>query len=287
MFLHFLPWVLERGAPTVTEDMPLLDAYSLLPLRQIDFLPVVRDSRIVGMIIGKQLLNLLHRGRKFGYEALITMRVGDIMIRDVPRVGQESSLAELLELLIRSGLGNACIVDEDGKIVGVVSFRDIIRYMTRFNINTGITLREVSSKAVTINPDATLEELVSIMYANYVRRVVVTGLIEWPAIVDDRSIFEYMFTLQGLMTLKEKPGEFFSTRVENLPLAEPLIVDGDIDVSWAWATVYKSPAECILLKEAGAWRIVTPWDLVVKPYLLGVCASLRGFFNDYRVNNVK
>ncbi|MDJ0270572.1 MAG: hypothetical protein NXY59_08520 [Aigarchaeota archaeon] len=135
--------------------MPLLDAYSLLPLRQIDFLPVVRDSRIVGMIIGKQLLNLLHRGRKFGYEALITMRVSDITIRDVPKVRQE------------------------------------------------------------------------------------------------------------------RPGEFFSTRVENLPLAEPLIVNGDIDVSWAWTTVYKSPAECILLKEAENWRIVTPWDLVVKPYLTG------------------
>lgn len=53
--------------------------------------------------------------------------VEDVMIADPTTVSPETGLPEFLDLAVREGISGAPVVDEAGRVVGVVSLHDVIR----------------------------------------------------------------------------------------------------------------------------------------------------------------
>jgi len=51
----------------------------------------------------------------------------DVMQRTVITVGPEASLADLQRLFLEEGIGGAPVVDDEGRVVGVVTVSDILR----------------------------------------------------------------------------------------------------------------------------------------------------------------
>ncbi len=103
--------------PTTT----LLEAMSLLVKHKISGLPVVDDQeKIVGMITEKDFLQLL-------VSDFITSNelVGDYMSKDVQFFGPEDSVILICDFFMKMNVRRVPIV-ENGKMVGVISRRDII-----------------------------------------------------------------------------------------------------------------------------------------------------------------
>jgi CBS domain-containing protein len=59
---------------------------------------------------------------------MINLLAKDIMNRDVLSVGMDWSIEQLANYLIEKGISGAPVTSEDGKLLGVVSMTDIVRY---------------------------------------------------------------------------------------------------------------------------------------------------------------
>ncbi|WP_037288028.1 CBS domain-containing protein [Saccharibacillus sacchari] len=57
------------------------------------------------------------------------MKVRDFMIKDVLTVNQNAPLSEVLQLFVAKRINGAPVVDADGKLAGMVSDGDILRYI--------------------------------------------------------------------------------------------------------------------------------------------------------------
>jgi len=96
------------------------------------------------------------------------------MRSEVPVVGGDADLAELLDVVVSTRLNRAVVVDEDGRVVGVVSDADVVRSLDA-SLPEGlvstlmgaaglvrrghVTASEiVTGQPITIQPTATLAE---------------------------------------------------------------------------------------------------------------------------------
>lgn len=104
------------------------------------------------------------------------MRIEEILARkarkDVVMVRPESTVRELLGVLAEQGIG-ACVVSADGTtLAGIVSERDVVR---RLHLDEGLLDADVGSimtpAVQTCGPDATVEELMSVMTERRIRHV--------------------------------------------------------------------------------------------------------------------
>ncbi|GGO01334.1 CBS domain-containing protein [Saccharibacillus kuerlensis] len=57
------------------------------------------------------------------------MKVRDFMIKDVHTVSQDAPLSEVLELFVSKRINGAPVVDASGKLTGMISDGDILRYI--------------------------------------------------------------------------------------------------------------------------------------------------------------
>ena len=116
-------------------------------------------------------------------------RVGDIMTKEVVTVGLKTRVSEIARLISTHAISGLPVVDENNKVVGVITELDMIVRNARFKMPTyfvildsiiylerpkhfqerlrhvlGTTAEEIMSKPpATIAPNASIEELASLM----------------------------------------------------------------------------------------------------------------------------
>ncbi len=109
--------IMTQDVVTVLPEAPVQEALDLLVRHRITGLPVVDHSgRLVGVVSESDFIG--KRGA----------RVGDIMTRGVVTVGPGEALGEIAELLLRRGIRRVPVV-ESGKLVGLVSRRDLLSFL--------------------------------------------------------------------------------------------------------------------------------------------------------------
>ena len=106
---------------TIGPEESLLDAMQLLVCREISGMPVVDENeKMIGIITEKNILNFVFSGN------LKNTRVDEVMTRDVTSFAPGAD-AETIALAIGEGRFRRVPIIEDGKVVGIVSRRDILR----------------------------------------------------------------------------------------------------------------------------------------------------------------
>lgn len=116
-------------------------------------------------------------------------RIGDIMTTNVVKVGPNTPVNEIARLMSAHGLSGIPVVDDENRVLGVVTELDMIVRNSRFKVPNfimildsiiyfetpqhfqerlthmlGVMAKEIMSHpAVTISPDATIEELATLM----------------------------------------------------------------------------------------------------------------------------
>jgi CBS domain-containing protein len=101
------------------------------------------------------------------------MTIREIARTDVVTVYLDDSLLDVADVLRKEGVGSAVVLDAHDEPLGIVTDRDLVVYGQRFVDSLGQTaVNEVlSMTAVSIEPDADLEELTARMREAGVRRV--------------------------------------------------------------------------------------------------------------------
>jgi CBS domain-containing protein len=105
------------------------------------------------------------------------MKIKDLMTREPMTCSLHTSLAEAGALMLDADCGFLPVVDDQGKLVGVVTDRDMfIALATRDRLASQITVAEVARQTVyTCGPDDDVETALAAMKQHRVRRLPVEG----------------------------------------------------------------------------------------------------------------
>lgn len=106
----------------------------------------------------------------------LDLRVKDIMTKNPLTVSPDSTVHTAASGMERCGCG-CCLVESHGKIVGIITERDIVRRVAaKGAAPTSVRVKSImTTKLMAIKPDATVEEAVRIMGENGIRRLPVVG----------------------------------------------------------------------------------------------------------------
>lgn len=128
--------LMTRDVVVLHANSPLISAQELMALRRVRHLPCVEDRKFVGLITHRDLLRaflpvgspveqMIHASR---------IRVREIMHTDVATVSEDTELTKAAELLQEHKWGCLPVVDNDKKLVGIVTDADFL-YLAQITID--------------------------------------------------------------------------------------------------------------------------------------------------------
>ncbi len=142
--------VMTRSVVTVREDDSIRDVASEIVDCRVSGFPVVNDQhRVVGIITEGDLLRRLREVQMPVFMdilgGLVPLRslssveeelaevtgtqVRDLMSHPVVTVKEDADVREVANLLVSRNIKRVPVVDEDGRLVGIISRSDIVRSM--------------------------------------------------------------------------------------------------------------------------------------------------------------
>jgi CBS domain-containing protein len=105
------------------------------------------------------------------------MKVSNLMTAEPRTCTRGTNLAQAAALMLDADCGILPVVDERGKLIGVVTDRDMyIALATRNTLASELTVGEVASRQVfTCGPDDDVQDALATMKQHHVRRLPVEG----------------------------------------------------------------------------------------------------------------
>lgn len=151
-------WI--KRTPVLKEDADLLEAAYLLYQSNLDYVPVERDKKIVGIINGLDLAR-----RALELPELKKAKVGDVHLLKLEGVKASDPLGEVISLMYKEKVDHVPVFDK-GELYGVISYKDLIRKYLNWSPK-----RDVSAKfnkmASTRSAEADMPHLASLPVSSF------------------------------------------------------------------------------------------------------------------------
>ncbi|MGQ9527284.1 MAG: DUF190 domain-containing protein [Chloroflexus sp.] len=194
--------VMSPNTTTISAMASLTQAALVMTEHDHKRLPVVDEAgHLVGMLSRSDLLQTVANTFALSSEVLpgtmltTAKTVGEVMIRDVPTVTPETPLAETLDRILSTPRRRVIVIDQDRRVVGIISDGDILRraarpvapgLLQRFAIWIGggarppeleLALKNLTAAAVmthpvlTVNPDTPIINAVELMIERRIKRL--------------------------------------------------------------------------------------------------------------------
>ncbi|MDZ7598175.1 MAG: CBS and ACT domain-containing protein [Desulfobacterales bacterium] len=119
---------------TISPQALILDAQKMMVDKQIRHLPVVeKDDILVGMITDRDIRSALPPGfikqtlRPEELERLAGLTVGEVMSRKLITISPTDTIQDALLIIQQHRVGALPVVDEDHRLKGIISVRDLLR----------------------------------------------------------------------------------------------------------------------------------------------------------------
>ncbi|MDR0911234.1 MAG: CBS domain-containing protein [Methanobrevibacter sp.] len=161
------------------------------------------SGRILGIVTSMDILNFLGGGDKFNlmekkhqdnFLAAINEHIKAIMTKNVFTISTKDTIASAIKIMIEKDVGALPIVDENDKIVGIITERDIA-----LSLNGVMTEELVKDymveDVITTTPGTPIEGATKIMFRNKLRRIPILGKEDLPHAKDE--------TLVGILTAND------------------------------------------------------------------------------------
>ncbi len=137
-------------------------------------------KRLEGIISATDLVNFFGGGDKHrivigryngNLSAAVNEYVDEIMVREVITVDYTASWQDALELMLEKRVGGCPIVDDDNRVVGIITERDILKYLANQTRLDGYVRDYMTVGVITAEPDMTIEEAMKLMISKKIRRL--------------------------------------------------------------------------------------------------------------------
>jgi len=173
--------IASREVVTIPPTMTIMGAIKTMMAYGFRRLPVADPgtNRLVGIITSVDLIDFLGGGERhnlvknrYGGNLLAAINgdVREIMGVDVITLSERQSLEDALNTMLRQNRGGLPIVDDERRVVGIISERDFACLIA--DVKTGKVVRDyMSRRVVTAPPDISIGEAAKTMVSNGFRRL--------------------------------------------------------------------------------------------------------------------
>lgn len=123
--------VMTTQVRTGRRDQSLHEVWYLLGEEGFHHLPIVEDGRVVGMISERDLVAVARAQgvSKLSASAVGAITAGEVMTPSVETIEAGASIDEAIERIGRGDLHALVVLDDEDRIVGIVTDRDLLRYL--------------------------------------------------------------------------------------------------------------------------------------------------------------
>jgi CBS domain-containing membrane protein len=117
---------------TVNENNSLLLVWERMSIGRIRHIPVVRGSRLVGLVSSRDILaaspsRLVDEDEDMAREMLSRVPVGEVMKRELITVRPDSDVETACNLLLEHKFDCLPVVDADDELIGIVTATDFLK----------------------------------------------------------------------------------------------------------------------------------------------------------------
>jgi len=235
--------IARRNVITATPTMRIKDAAELMVRQKVRRLPITDPGtkRLIGILTTRDIVNFLGGGEKFkiiqnkfkgNFLAAVNDQIRTIMSEKVVYGTYDMSIADVANLLLKTGMGGAPIVDEHNHVIGMVSERDFVAYVPP---SAGTTVSyHMTRNVVTAEPELQIREAARRMISKGVRRLPVVRFRELVGIITSVDILRYFGTSKMFEYMATgKVDEAISMGVETIMTRDLLTVTPGTDIGEA------------------------------------------------------
>jgi CBS-domain-containing membrane protein len=222
---------------------------------------IVRDDSFKPVCIlgGIELLDNLRKNptRDFQYAS----KVGEIMMRGFSTIDSNILLIDLIQSWKNSGRAFSIILNEYGDC-STVSARRLLDLGAK--CSTDATVSSLTSrKAITCRKDATLGEILELMYKNKVRKLLLEDSHQF---ISDRLILS---EISKILRFEPDVDNFIDLPVGRFKLAEAVEVEAEMHFNQLCVAMQAMDHPLVLSGDA----VLTPWDIclgLISPNVGGI-----------------
>jgi len=229
---------------TMAPTTPIYDAVRMMSKEGFRRIPVVDpgSKRLLGMITATDIVNFFGGGekhqliqRKYGgnfYKA-INEPIRSIMTQDVVSIHTSGKINEALNLMKRHKIGGLPVVDDDKRVLGILTEKDLIS-LFRGRIS-GVKVAELMTRRVTTaTPSMSIFEAERTMIEQGFRRLPIVSDKTVLGMITARSILRFFGSGQVFKHLQSGTmAQVLQTSVLEAAIEDIEVVSPDIDVGEA------------------------------------------------------
>ena len=215
---------------TVDKDQNLSDALKLLRKHNVSRLPVTNNKELVGIISERDIANKLGSSK---YESMPASRlhISSVMVKDVFTVPKTMQLEDVAKLMLDNGIGSVPVMDDDEKMVGIVSKADFVTLATGIAFDK-IAVKEVMSKElVTVSPTERIIHARRQMIENHVGRVPVVDDGELVGMITSKDLMRAFIDFRKKVPEKYQKSQIKELLVEDIMSSNPTSVTKDMSIT--------------------------------------------------------
>ena len=128
--------IINRELETVHTGMAISDVRKLFVKKGIHHVPVVSGEKLVGIISASDILGISVDGigaDQREMDAYLDHRfsIEELMTRNLKTLPVKSTIADAAELLSEGSFHAAPVVDDQGRLAGLVTSTDLIRFLRK------------------------------------------------------------------------------------------------------------------------------------------------------------
>jgi acetoin utilization protein AcuB len=141
---------------TIGKDAGIRDALTVMKKYSVRHLPVVESGVFIGLVTSGDLKQAVLASM------LETLKVGDIMLRNPYTITRDTSLEKAAAIIYEKNIGCLPVV-EDGRIVGIITIKDILKAFIEI---MGVLKSGSRLDVILKNVHGSFDEVVSIIENN-------------------------------------------------------------------------------------------------------------------------
>jgi CBS domain-containing protein/anti-sigma regulatory factor (Ser/Thr protein kinase) len=112
--------VMATSLRTASPEMPLSKVLDILRINRISGVPVLEEGNLVGILSLEDIVRAMEKND-------LSAATGQYMTRDVIKVASYDSIVKAIRIFTEKGLGRLPVVDENDRLVGMLTKGDITR----------------------------------------------------------------------------------------------------------------------------------------------------------------
>ena len=130
--------VMTSDPCTIDADKSVAYAAKMMREEDVGLAPIVEDDKLIGMLTDRDIaVRVVAEGRDAGQ-----VKVRDVASKQVVTIDPQQDLDEALRIMAKHQVRRLAVVEEDGKLVGVVAQADVARQGD--DKKTGTLVEEIS-----------------------------------------------------------------------------------------------------------------------------------------------